>query len=139
MKKLLPCPALGAGIHVLIKIASKTSMAGTGPGHDAVSAAPTTSHHYRRGAVSGLDAGADHEVVVVEFRDLPPFVFEIAERLDVVPDLLEVRIGGGNLGIDLVRRLQAGLHHRLREDTQLRAFGYQIFQRCRIDRVVLYG
>src|SRR5438046_1249957 len=55
----------------------------------------TGPRKYARGR-SGLCAIADHEVVVVVLRNLPPFVFQIAEGFDVVPDLLEVRIGGGN-------------------------------------------
>src|ERR1700759_4110188 len=66
---------------------------------------------YRLNSASRARARADPESVVGVFRDLPPQILVVAESLHRVQDLLVVRIGGRDLGIDLVRRLQARVHH----------------------------
>src|ERR1043166_8965376 len=78
----------------------------------------------------------DHEGVVAVLGDLPPEIFVVAQRHDRVPDSLIVLVDRRSLGVDLFRCLQAGLHDRLRERTQLRAGGDETFQGVRIAGVV---
>src|SRR5258705_12042794 len=83
---------------------------------------------------SALRTRADHEGLEGIFRDLPPEISVVAEFRLRVQDLLEVRIDRGGLGVDLVRRLQAGLHNRLAEWAQLGPGRHQALYRLRIAR-----
>src|SRR5262245_50427079 len=64
---------------------------------------------------SGPGAHTHHEAVIAELGDLIPGIRIIAEGRQALVHLLEVRVGRGELGIDLVGRLVAGLEHVLRE------------------------
>src|SRR6516162_5495049 len=81
-------------------------------------------------------SGADHEAVVGVFRDLPPQNLVVAECLHRIQDLFVVGVRRRSLGIDLVRRLQARFHDRLRERTQLRAGRNETLQGGRVARIV---
>src|SRR5262249_46387023 len=50
-------------------------------------------------------AGTDHEAIVGVFRNLPPQILVVAERLHRIEDLLVIGICRRRLRIDLVRRL----------------------------------
>src|ERR1700722_17068187 len=89
-----------------------------------------------RRRVSARGARADHESVIGIFGDLPPEIFLVAERHDVVPGLLERRVLRRGFGIDLVRGLVGRLHDGRRERAQLRAAREQAPQRRRVARVV---
>src|SRR5215470_2007387 len=81
---------------------------------------------------SGPRAHAHHEAVVGQLRHLQPLVRVAAESREAVQHLLEMRIALRQLGIDLVRRVVARLHDRLRERAQLRALGDEALERLRI-------
>src|SRR5713101_2757607 len=79
---------------------------------------------------------SDHEGFVGVFRDLPPEIPVIAESHLRIVDLLEVGVGRGGLGIDLVRGLQTGFHDRLAEGPQQCPIRDETLDRLRIARVV---
>src|SRR5215831_15561860 len=83
--------------------------------------------------------GADHEAVEGVFRNLPPQILVVAECLHRIQNLLVIGVGSRRFGINLVRRLQACLHHRLRERTQLRAGRDETLERGRIASVISGG
>src|SRR3954454_18348272 len=88
------------------------------------------------GTGSAAGAGADHVGVEGVFGHLEPEVFLVAEGAQRVDQLLEVRILGGDLRIDLVRRLVGGVEDLLRERTQLSAGTHQAAQGGRVLGVV---
>src|SRR5207302_1959100 len=56
---------------------------------------------------SGARAIADQEAVIGVFGHLPPQILVVAEGERRFPALLEIRIGGGDLVVELERRLEA--------------------------------
>src|SRR5262249_58435159 len=74
---------------------------------------PTCASAATRGgdAHSTPRARADHEGVVAIFGDLPPEILVVTKRRDRVPDFLVILVGRRRLGVDLLRRLQASVHH----------------------------
>src|SRR5262249_25679746 len=81
-------------------------------------------------------AGADHEIVIAEFPDLPPQVLVIAERLNGIPDLLVIGVCGRGFDIDFMGCLQTCFHDRLRKRPQLRAARNQTLQGCRVAGII---
>src|ERR1700716_2400030 len=76
-----------------------------------------------RGRKSGAGAIAGQEAVVAIFGDLPPQVLIVAKSERRFPRLLEIRIGGRDLVVELERRLETGVHHGRLERLQLGARG----------------
>src|SRR5439155_17005073 len=70
-----------------------------------------------------------HERIEVRLGDAEPENVVVAELLPRLIHLLELRIAGGKLVVDLDRRLMACLHDLAREGTQLHARGDQTSQR----------
>ena len=69
---------------------------------------------------------ARHEIVVADFGDLEPLIAGAGIGRDRIVDLLEVRIGRGDLGVEILCRLVACFHDRRREAVQLGAAGQQL-------------
>src|SRR5882724_6394933 len=80
---------------------------------------------------------ARHEVVEGVLGHAEPQDFLVPERLPGIEDLLELRVLGCGLGVELVGGVEAGLHHRLRERQELGAGRDQLAQRPGVLGVVL--
>src|SRR5207249_10395416 len=80
---------------------------------------------------------ARHEVVIADFGDLEPLISVVRERGQRFVNLLEVRVGGRDFGVQLLCRLETGLHDLRRERMQLGAGRKQAPQRLWIGLVIL--
>src|SRR6185295_18276889 len=100
------------------------------------SAAAASGSLFLLGGCGGCANAREYEIVVARLRDAEPQELLAAETAPAFVDAIEMRAPLRQLGIELVRRLQARLHHRAGESPQLRAAGNQPAQRLRILGVV---